>query len=66
MPMVYDLGSDPGENYNLFDDKMDIGWEAGVVLPVVFEYEKSFAQYPNIKPGQEFNGYPAKVPPAGQ
>ena len=66
MPIVYDLGSDPGENYNLFDDKMDVGWEAGIVLPVVFEYEKSFAQYPNIKPGQEFTGYPAKAPPAGQ
>ena len=23
----------------------------------VIEYEKSFAQYPNIKPGQEFDGY---------
>ena len=66
MPIVYDLGSDPGENYNLFDDKMDVGWEAAVVLPVVFEYEKSFAQYPNIKPGQEFTGYPPDVPAAGQ
>jgi hypothetical protein len=66
MPIVFDLGSDPGENYNLFNDKMDIGWEAGVVLPAVFEYEKSFAQYPNIKPGQEFTGYPAEAPAAGQ
>ncbi len=66
MPIVYDLGSDPGENYNLFDDKMDIGWEAAVVLPVVFEYEKSFDQYPNIKPGEEFTGYPASVPPTSQ
>jgi arylsulfatase len=66
MPIVFDLGSDPGENYNLFNDKMDIGWEAAVVLPAVFEYEKSFAQYPNIKPGQEFTGYPAEAPAAGQ
>ena len=66
MPIVFDLGSDPGESYNLFNDKMDIGWEAAVVLPVVYEYEKSFGQYPNIKPGEEFTGYPANVPPASQ
>ena len=66
MPIVFDLGSDPGESYNLFNDKMDIGWEAAVVLPVVYEYEKSFDQYPNIKPGEEFTGYPANVPPASQ
>jgi hypothetical protein len=29
-----------------------------VVLPPIFQYEKSFAQYPNIKPGEEFKGYP--------
>ena len=39
MPIVFDLGSDPGKSYNLFNDKMDIGWEAAVVLPVVYEYE---------------------------
>ena len=38
---------------------MDMGWELAVVLPPVFEYE-SFAQYPNIKPGREFEGYPAE------
>jgi hypothetical protein len=56
-PLVFDLGSDPGERHSLFDDKMDIGWEMAVVLPPVFQYEKSFAEYPNIKPGEEFTGY---------
>jgi len=56
-PLVFDLGSDPGERNNLFNDKMDIGWEMAVVLPPVFQYERSFAQYPNIKPGEEFTGY---------
>ena len=55
--MVFDLGSDPAERNSLFDCKMDIGWEMAVVLPPVFQYETSFAQYPNIKPGQEFTGY---------
>ncbi len=57
LPIVFDLGSDPAERNNLFNDKMDIGWEMAVVLPAVFEYMKSFAQYPNIKPGEEFTGY---------
>jgi arylsulfatase A-like enzyme len=61
-PMFFDLGSDPGERYNLFDRKLDMGWMFGVVLANVAEYKKSIAQYPNIEPGQEFDGYPAKVP----
>jgi arylsulfatase A-like enzyme len=56
-PLVFDLGSDPGEKNSLFNDKMDIGWEAGVVLPAAFEYQRSIAQYPNIKPGEDFKGY---------
>jgi arylsulfatase A-like enzyme len=57
IPMVFDLGSDPGERNNLFLDKMDIGWMLEIVFPTMAEYEKSVAQYPNIKPGQEFTGY---------
>jgi arylsulfatase A-like enzyme len=63
-PMFFDLGSDPGERYNLFDRKLDMGWMFGVVLAGVAEYKKSIAQYPNIEPGQEFDGYRAKVPVA--
>ena len=61
--MFFDLGSDPGEQYNLFNGKMDMGWMFGVALQFVAEYEKSVAEYPNIKPGAEFEGYPA--PKAG-
>jgi len=57
-PMCFDLGSDPGELFNLTADKMDEGWELGVVLGPAGEYLKSFAEYPNIKPGEEFDGYP--------
>jgi arylsulfatase A-like enzyme len=56
-PMAFDLGSDPGERNSLFLDKMDIGWMLEVVWPYVGGYEKSIAEYPNIKPGQEFTGY---------
>ena len=56
-PLIFDLGSDPGENNPLFSDKMDVGWMFELALPFVFEYEKSLAQYPNIKPGEEFKGH---------
>jgi arylsulfatase len=65
-PLMYDLGSDPGEQHGLFADRMDQLWEFGIALKAIDEYEKSVAQYPNIKPGQEFTGYPAKPPAAGQ
>jgi arylsulfatase A-like enzyme len=58
-PMFFDLGSDPGERYNLFETKLDMGWMFGVVYKAVAEYEKSIAQYPNIEPGTEFDGYKA-------
>ena len=29
-----------------------------MILPFVYEYEKSVAKYPHIKPGEEFTGYP--------
>jgi arylsulfatase A-like enzyme len=64
-PMFFDLGSDPHELYNLFDYKLDMGWMFGVALMAIAEYEKSLAQYPNIKPGSEFDGYPAKAPATG-
>jgi arylsulfatase len=56
-PMVFDLGSDPGERFNLFEMKLDMGWMYGVVYPAISEYKKSIAQYPNIKVGEDFRGY---------
>jgi len=61
-PMVYDLQSDPGESVNLFAAKLDMGWMFGVAAMPVAEYEKSIAQYPNIKPGEEFTGYKRESP----
>jgi arylsulfatase A-like enzyme len=56
-PMIFDLGSDPAEDVNLFVAKMDGNWMFEFILPFAAEYEKSVAQYPNIKPGEEFTGY---------
>ncbi len=57
--MFFDLGSDPGELYNLFDRKLDMGWMFGVTLHAIAEYRASIAKYPNIELGSEFGGYPA-------
>ena len=58
-PMIFDLGSDPGERYNVLETKLDMGWMLGVVYQAIVEYNTSIAKYPNIRPGEEFNGYPA-------
>jgi arylsulfatase len=64
-PMLFDLCSDPGELYNVFADKMDMGWMLGVALKFVVDYQKRIAEYPNIKTGDEFEGYPAATSAAG-
>jgi hypothetical protein len=41
---------------------MDNGWMFEAILPIVGEYQKSVAKYPNIKPGEEFTGYKKQLP----
>jgi arylsulfatase A-like enzyme len=57
-PMFFDLGSDPGERYNLFDRKLDMGWMFGITFRAIAEYKQSLVKCPNIEPGSEFKGYP--------
>jgi hypothetical protein len=47
----------PGELYNVFATKMDVGWTLGVALKFVADNQKSIAQYPTIKTRDEFEGY---------
>lgn len=56
-PRVYDLTSDPHEDYNLMVYKMDMTWMLGAALKFVAEYQKSVGEYHNIKPGEDFTGY---------
>jgi arylsulfatase len=56
-PMFYDLSSDPHENFNLFSTKLDNAWMLVPVAKAVGGYQMSLKKYPNIKPGEEFNGY---------
>jgi arylsulfatase A-like enzyme len=57
-PMTYDLSSDPHEDWNLFDTKLTNGWVFAPMFRLVGAYQQSLRKYPNIKPGEEFTGYP--------
>jgi arylsulfatase A-like enzyme len=59
-PMVFDLSVDPHEDLNIGLSVGTVGWLMGVALAGLIKFEQSVAKYPNIKPGQEFEGYPAK------
>jgi len=56
-PIMYDLSSDPHEDWNLSASRMDNGWLFAPVVQHIMEYEKSLKKYRNIKPGEEFKGY---------
>jgi arylsulfatase len=57
VPMLFDLSSDPHENVNLWEYNMETGWMFAPALKAIAEYQKSIEKYPNIRTGQEFNGY---------
>jgi len=57
LPLLFDLSSDPGENVNLWEYNMETGWMYAPALKAVSDYMKSVAKYPNIKTGQDFDGY---------
>ncbi|MGN6170467.1 MAG: sulfatase-like hydrolase/transferase [Solirubrobacteraceae bacterium] len=56
-PLFFDLSSDPGENYNLTYEKLDMAWMMIPIAKVLVEYKLSTVQYPNIEVGEDFEGY---------
>ena len=56
-PMVFDLASDPKEEFNLMFDKMDMAFMFAPAFKALIEYKESTAKYPNITPGADFSGY---------
>jgi arylsulfatase len=59
-PMVFDLSGDPQEKWNTFATKLDNTWITAPVLREIGLYERRTKDYPNIKPGEDFKGYPAQ------
>ena len=51
---MFDLSSDPHEDWNLSSKKMDSAWMLAPVFRKAMQYEMSLKEYTNIKPGEEF------------
>lgn len=60
-PLQFDLSSDPHEDWNLFTSTMTSGWSFAPVARSVAQYLSSVKQYPNIKVGEDFQGYKQKA-----
>lgn len=60
LPMLFDLSNDPHEDYNLWNTNMPMAWVMEPMMGYMRAYQKSVLEYPNIKPGAEFAGYPRK------
>jgi arylsulfatase len=58
VPLVFDLGSDPQERYNLAFWRMDMGFILHVLLKLIIQWQMSVVEYPHIAPGTvDFKGY---------
>ena len=60
IPMIYDLSSDPHEDNNLMYTDLTLGWVYAQNFKWINGYERSVKEYPNIKVGEDFMGYPKK------
>jgi arylsulfatase len=61
LPMFFDLSNDPHEDYNLWTTAMASIWVGGPMQEIMGAYEESVKKYPNIKPGEDFKGYPQSI-----
>jgi arylsulfatase len=59
-PMFYDLTSDPHEDWNLFDTRLDNGWMFGPMYREIVKYEQSVKKFRNVHTGEDFKGYGAQ------
>jgi hypothetical protein len=57
VPMVMDLINDPHEFIDLMDSELVYAWVIGIAAGLLGGVAKSAAEYPNIQPGADFEGY---------
>jgi len=59
LPMMFDLGSDPGEKYNMTNLRLDNAFFFYAIMKIGIAFKLSTVEYPNIKPGtgNDFDGY---------
>ena len=57
-PQVYDIKNDPDEKVELWKKEGYAHlWVTKPVMEILTDLKKSMQEYPNIQPGQDFDGY---------
>ncbi len=57
-PQVFDIKEDVKESYELWENEGYVhAWVMGPVMKILGELQSSMKEYPNIRPGQDFDGY---------
>lgn len=57
-PQVFDIKEDPKESFELWGNEgYAHAWVMGPVTKILATLQESMQKYPNIKPGQDFEGY---------
>jgi arylsulfatase A-like enzyme len=57
-PQVFDIKEDPKESYELWGNEgYAHAWVMQPVSKILTDLKTSIAEYPNIQPGQDFQGY---------
>lgn len=57
-PQVYDIKNDPSESYELWGNEgYSHAWVMEPISKILSELSASMAEYRNIRPGEEFQGY---------
>ena len=60
IPEIYNLAEDPGESKNLTVSALENQWVTAPVAKILMRFKMSEARYPNVKVGEDFQGYGAK------
>jgi arylsulfatase A-like enzyme len=57
-PQVFDIKEDPKESFELWGNEgYAHAWVMGPVTTILTDLTRSMTEYPNIRPGQDFDGY---------
>ena len=57
-PLIFDLIDDPNEEGDMIEQRLEGAWAIGPVAERLGALRRSMAEYPNVKPGEDFTGYP--------
>jgi arylsulfatase A-like enzyme len=57
VPMVMNLINDPHEEIDLMDAELTYGWVIGMAAQPLIALQQSTAEFRNIEPGEDFQGY---------